>query len=661
MQPLDTPLMLDSCCASIRRATACNLVEPKCPAMVDLVEPTFDLRMGKAFEKLDKPQLITLLSGVSALTAAALQAEVDHVDPEGYDEAAPNSYDDACLDLLRHDSDFWLEVPASSWQALQEEIMAVGLSDDDDLRSALLEEQFDATPERLRAVMSRFKRKWASKGLDGNVRSAAQLEESLALLGLKGIQEEQLSRVYDAVTRHMQFQEESPGIQVLELEAAFTLLKLAQVLGRGPGSVAETTPAGQLRVIDYNADEVYDTAGTGRELVEFFMGRRPIQGVPGLPLVTWAHLKGHPNFKGNTFPLLLGLALKCRLPPVIVDDIIQQCPTKVGVLGSKVCIMIDHLAVEATENLFTGQTPVRTRGKHLTIIFASSSMSDIVITIVQPNNGDELVESLSGTTCSMDKEDAWLSMIQKWIHSGRAKVCDRGGMALVQEILQFCCSDLVDVSKAFANRLLFLDGELSSEPGPPSRGWLQEVSMAKLQLSLLQRRLRSMCNMLRQLKDSAAGAASGAAFIIDQVSEALDNCQHLEEQCAAMTVAYEMEMSRDEARQRQVAHEHTLASDAEKEIRDTQLNNILFCMSAATVIAMPCQFMAGVYGMNFNIDGVNSIPELLWPRGYLYFWMINIGYLCMAIPAAICMYLRLHRGDKARKLLKGTSRERLGE
>jgi magnesium transporter len=46
-------------------------------------------------------------------------------------------------------------------------------------------------------------------------------------------------------------------------------------------------------------------------------------------------------------------------------------------------------------------------------------------------------------------------------------------------------------------------------------------------------------------------------------------------------------------------------------------------MKALTIVStifLPLSFIAGVYGMNFKI-----FPELNWPLGYLYVWLIFIA------------------------------------
>ena len=53
-------------------------------------------------------------------------------------------------------------------------------------------------------------------------------------------------------------------------------------------------------------------------------------------------------------------------------------------------------------------------------------------------------------------------------------------------------------------------------------------------------------------------------------------------------------------------------------------------LTLVTTIFCPAQFLCGVYGMNFVDDtGRPAIPELLWKNGYLYFWLLIVGYLSL--------------------------------
>lgn len=56
------------------------------------------------------------------------------------------------------------------------------------------------------------------------------------------------------------------------------------------------------------------------------------------------------------------------------------------------------------------------------------------------------------------------------------------------------------------------------------------------------------------------------------------------------------------------------------------MNQVMKTLTIVATIFIPITFVAGVYGMNFN-----SIPELSWRHGYLYFWAIVVSMLALMI------------------------------
>lgn len=56
------------------------------------------------------------------------------------------------------------------------------------------------------------------------------------------------------------------------------------------------------------------------------------------------------------------------------------------------------------------------------------------------------------------------------------------------------------------------------------------------------------------------------------------------------------------------------------------MNQVMKTLTIVATIFIPITFVAGVYGMNFN-----TIPELTWKHGYLYFWGIVISMLALMV------------------------------
>lgn len=53
---------------------------------------------------------------------------------------------------------------------------------------------------------------------------------------------------------------------------------------------------------------------------------------------------------------------------------------------------------------------------------------------------------------------------------------------------------------------------------------------------------------------------------------------------------------------------------------DAKANEIMRVLTLVSTFFLPLSFLAGVYGMNFNLESRYNMPELKWEYGYLYFW-----------------------------------------
>jgi len=56
------------------------------------------------------------------------------------------------------------------------------------------------------------------------------------------------------------------------------------------------------------------------------------------------------------------------------------------------------------------------------------------------------------------------------------------------------------------------------------------------------------------------------------------------------------------------------------------MNQVMQILTIISVIFVPLTFLAGIYGMNFEI-----LPELKWKYGYLYFWLFSISILVLLL------------------------------
>lgn len=66
-----------------------------------------------------------------------------------------------------------------------------------------------------------------------------------------------------------------------------------------------------------------------------------------------------------------------------------------------------------------------------------------------------------------------------------------------------------------------------------------------------------------------------------------------------------------------------------------KINEGMRFLTVIATIFIPLTFLAGVYGMNFDTDKPGNMPELEWPYGYVFFWV-----LCVAIAGGLLFLFR---------------------
>lgn len=64
-------------------------------------------------------------------------------------------------------------------------------------------------------------------------------------------------------------------------------------------------------------------------------------------------------------------------------------------------------------------------------------------------------------------------------------------------------------------------------------------------------------------------------------------------------------------------------------------NEIMRVLTIVSVLFIPLTFLAGVYGMNFKTDFKWNMPELSWPFGYAYFWVV-----CLATVGGMLFFFK---------------------
>jgi len=529
------------------------------------------------------------------------------------------------LDDVESRADFWCRLITDAGTAVQfryevEQVSqqlrgadAAGMNlGHGDLRENILEKFFDLSPERIKEV-------YESIDMDSDGRILKdELREGLSRCELHGL-ETVLDRVLNAVG------ESSGSLQLVEFESVLTRLKLAQLLSVGK----QDSPIrfDRLRIMDYNRAKVETRVGNMRD---YFFGHRGSE----YPM-RWVHLREF------DLTLLLALTVKYQLHPLSVEDVIGQAPTKLDRYEGHYFGVIEQLSVVGAKH---GREPVYVTGRHVSVFCAGPPFLDTVITVAQADRSfaqdwpGEVTPAGPGT-----QDDAWVVNLQKRLRAVRSRVRERRADFLMYEIIDLCADDLRVVTHVFTSRLNYLEdiqrkAEFNSDSSKMS--WFNEVGLIKLQLAVVARRLRGLQRILRRLADDPDLSPHLNGYlqdVADHVIEAYDDAGHLGEKCTVMGTAYEH--AEDKAQDK--VHRQHLESQA---VQDERMNKMLFILTVLTTVFTPLTFMAGVYGMNFqDMAGHPSIPELLWPEGYFYFWVITIVYLTASTCGGILLWRRVRR------------------
>eukprot|EP00439_Symbiodinium_sp_Y106_P081476 s923_g20.t1 len=467
------------------------------------------------------------------------------------------------------------------------------------IRENMLDEHFDLTAERIQEIFLRV-----SSG--NEIRTAEDLLEGLSKVGISC---QDVARVA-APFRLIMGQRSNRGLQPMELDVILSRLKLAQLLGRGEGSVSGSVPSGAQEgsdgliamTLDLMTRYMWLCSNSkdliGERVLRFFFGHRAQHPSPD-SIHRWIHMRG------CHLILLMALMVKYRLSPLGVEDIIEQGPTKVGEHGNNIFVTLDWLQ-----------------------------------------------DWPGGENSKATFNDAWSEALMERLKRLASRLAEHDVRYLAQHIVQLCVDDLLSVVRAFAARLDRLEEDLNPSPSTasvtsswaagsrvPPASWLSEVSLVRLQLAVVCRRLRNHRLMLRRLVErvSEAGVDRRLAGYLrdvgDDVEVSLEDAGHLIDRCAALASAYDTVVNREADAQRRQSKDRShsearllggnqfsacLFQDAALQEQEEQnrhaerLNDTLFVLTTATTLFAPVQFLAGVYGMNFAVDGDPTIPELKW-------------------------------------------------
>eukprot|EP00933_Yihiella_yeosuensis_P040554 TRINITY_DN34887_c0_g1_i1.p1 TRINITY_DN34887_c0_g1~~TRINITY_DN34887_c0_g1_i1.p1 ORF type:complete len:775 (-),score=141.18 TRINITY_DN34887_c0_g1_i1:203-2527(-) len=517
------------------------------------------------------------------------------------------------LDAIESRADFWCGCFAEAAD-MTPETLSGSLQD---VRENILEAFFDCTPERVKEVFASM-----GHGKDPRLGSVDELKLGLERCGLSGLDHGTLKKVFHCVIG------EGGSVNLQSFESILSRLRLAHLL-RIPLKA-------KLEIVDYTYSKAAVKTVDETNMREFSFGHRscPKQLEEG-PTVRWVHM---PSFD---LTLLLALTAKYCLHPLSVEDVIEQCPTKIDRFGSNYFLAVELLTVtDAGEQRggTAGSVPVRVHGHHVTAFCAGPPALDTLVTIAQADKN--FGKDWPGGSSSHGNlpAAAWPERLQQRLLAARSRLRERRADFLLYTVVDLCTDELVSVTRAYLARLAWLEADLRTQ-GEKTLLDLGEISLAQLQLAVVARRLRSLQRVVRRASEykdlHTTGSSDYWKDCADHLEEAFDDAIHLGDRCNALKASHEQVMERSQA-ERLASQQDQSSAQAER------MNRMLFFLTVATTLFTPLQFMSSVYGMNFvDKEGTPTIPELLVKDGYRYFWTFAGSYLVVAILLACCLYRRL--------------------
>lgn len=549
------------------------------------------------------------------------------------------------LDDIEQQADFWCSLVSTASPMPRRRSVEKGCCD---VRENVLEDWFDVTSERVAEVYNDMHK--ASLDPMGGI-SVHELGQGLRRCGLVGLDESALAKVIEAVKPRR-----NGRLKLAEFETILSRLKLGQLFmcpysmpvnGEDHGFL-RWAPVGRdecgdplhapvvamhLSVVDYNSHQCHTMEVTDSRFREFCFGHRARpQHSHESPLVRWAHL--------TEFDLtaLLCITVKYSLHPLCVEDVIEQCPTKIDRYGCNYFAAVEQLClVGDPDTRGSGASPVRVAGFHVAAFCSGPPLFDTVITMAQPDRS--FASDWPGGAASEAATSRWdMKLRQRLTTAPRSRLRERRADFILYQIIDLSTDELQAVILAYTARLGRLENSVSGLHaqcvlGEESLDLCTEASTCRLQLKVVLRRVRGLQRLLRHFSgdpDFTADLSGYLQDVAEHLDEAYEDAAQLVDKCTAIIESQHRAVDRRDEK----VHQRTA----------DRLNKTLFVLTVGTFVFAPMQFLAAVYGMNFvNEDGVPTIPELLWKRGYLFFWLALLGYLMLMLLFTCWWYFRIHR------------------
>jgi magnesium transporter len=189
------------------------------------------------------------------------------------------------------------------------------------------------------------------------------------------------------------------------------------------------------------------------------------------------------------------------------------------------------------------------------------------------------------------------SPVRERIRSAKGRICHLGPDYLCYALIDSIIDNYFVILENIGEQVEDLELELVANPNPAT---LQAIHHLKRELIFLRKSvwpLREVIGGMQRYESDLIAESTQVYLrdIYDHTIQVIDTLETYRDMLSGMIDMYMSSIS-------------------------NKMNEVMKVLTIIATIFIPLTFIAGVYGMNFE-----NFPELKWPYGYLYFWIVMIA------------------------------------
>jgi magnesium transporter len=198
---------------------------------------------------------------------------------------------------------------------------------------------------------------------------------------------------------------------------------------------------------------------------------------------------------------------------------------------------------------------------------------------------------------------------------------------LLFSIIDKAADELTPIYSAYGHRLRWLQDRLDRGSIRSIKKYVDEVSKVRLELQELRQWIGQMKRIVSHLENDCKDTRG----VGGEVPWNFGSDSRGQGKSMLLFLRHTRDYL-DQAGERLVVLDDlavTFAANTERQKSDS-MNDALFVLTVATVVMLPAQFFAGVFGMNFK----HGMAILEWEHGYMFFWLLSGAFVLALIVLA---------------------------